>query len=121
MLSDFFRINLPYGIVKNEQGEWMAFNREYMPIGYNTDQEDRVEDSRLYTKYKGVTEKMLTELAWGEGGIQRDKKGKISRIFLYNDELNPRNQHTEKEALWNDYFKKLKRLSRLNRASVVLN
>ena len=28
-LTDFFRINLPYGIRKNDKGEWVAFNREY--------------------------------------------------------------------------------------------
>lgn len=35
MLNDFFRINLPYGIAQNNKGEWMAFNREYRPIGFN--------------------------------------------------------------------------------------
>jgi hypothetical protein len=27
-LTDFFRINLPYGMNKNENGEWICFNRE---------------------------------------------------------------------------------------------
>jgi hypothetical protein len=35
-LTDFFRKNLPYGIARNENGEWMAFNREYLPLGFNT-------------------------------------------------------------------------------------
>jgi hypothetical protein len=35
MLTDFFRINLPYGMQKNEKGEWMFFNREYVPLGWN--------------------------------------------------------------------------------------
>jgi len=70
MLSDFFRINLPYGIERNDKGEWKAFNREYMPIGYNNDRKGMVEDDRLYTKYKGVTERLQIELAWGESGIQ---------------------------------------------------
>lgn len=34
-LSDFFRINLPYGIKRNSKNEWFAFNREYVPIGWN--------------------------------------------------------------------------------------
>ena len=35
MLRVFFRLNLPYGIAKNDKGEWRAFNREYMPWGFN--------------------------------------------------------------------------------------
>lgn len=30
MLNNFFRINLPYGIAKNDNDEWMTFNCEYM-------------------------------------------------------------------------------------------
>jgi hypothetical protein len=30
-LSDFFRINMPYGLKRNPSDEWFAFNREYMP------------------------------------------------------------------------------------------
>ncbi len=33
-LSDFFRINLPYGMMRNESGEWFVFNREYAPLGF---------------------------------------------------------------------------------------
>ena len=32
-LSNFFKINLPYGIKRNENGQWTAFNREYKPLG----------------------------------------------------------------------------------------
>ncbi len=35
MLSDFFRINLPYGISRTDDNEWFAFNREYLPLGWN--------------------------------------------------------------------------------------
>lgn len=34
MLENFFRINLPYGMIRNDKNEWMCFNREYMPLGY---------------------------------------------------------------------------------------
>ena len=36
MLSDFFRINFPYGLMRNENGEWTAFNRDYLPLGHNS-------------------------------------------------------------------------------------
>lgn len=118
MLNDFFRINLPYGIAKNENGEWMAFNREYMPLGYNNhafkgNPGESFLDIPIYTKYKRVTEKLLTELAHSENGIQRNEKKEIVKVFLYNDRTNPQNQSTEKKSLWDDYFEKVKKLSKL--------
>jgi hypothetical protein len=35
MLNNFFRINLPYGIKRGPHNSWAAFNREYMPLGWN--------------------------------------------------------------------------------------
>lgn len=32
-MTDFFRINMPYGMVKNSKGEWCFFNREYTYLG----------------------------------------------------------------------------------------
>lgn len=118
MLNDFFRINLPYGIAKNENGEWMAFNREYMPLGFNNTEfkmhpGSSYQEMPIYTKYKRVSEKILTDIAWGEDGIKRNTDGEIVRIFLYNDSSNPRNQSVEKKELWDAYFDKLKKLSRL--------
>lgn len=31
-LDDFFRINMPYGMQRNGDGEWFVFNREYKPF-----------------------------------------------------------------------------------------
>lgn len=42
-LTDFFRINLPYGIKCNDKNEWATFNREYMPLGSNNKSIDDVE------------------------------------------------------------------------------
>jgi len=61
MLSDFFRINLPYGIAKNENGEWMAFNREYLPLGYNDTNlkglpGESYTELPVYTRYDNFTE-----------------------------------------------------------------
>lgn len=116
MLSDFFRINLPYGIARNNNGQWMAFNREYMPLGYNNiafkGRSDL--DVPIYTKYKKLSEKLLLELAHhAENGIQRDENGEINKVFLYNDGTNPVNQSKDNKELWNSYFDKLKKLSKL--------
>ena len=120
MLSNFFRINLPYGIIKNEKGEWMAFNREYMPLGYN--------DSGLkgnifkefgampiWTKYKALHEKTLLALAWGESGYRRDEDGKINQVWFYNDATNP--SASNKKEDWDVYFEKIKRLSRFEKTT----
>jgi hypothetical protein len=32
-LTDFFRINLPYGLKKKLDNKWFIFNREDMPLG----------------------------------------------------------------------------------------
>ena len=118
MLNDFFRINLPYGIAKNVDGEWMAFNREYMPLGYNNTSykgnpgKDFL-DLPVYTKYDKISDKLLAEIAWGEEGIFRDDNDKIVKVFLYNDRSNPLNQKPDKAEIWDDYFEKLKKLSKV--------
>nr|WP_169605363.1 hypothetical protein [Microscilla sp. PRE1] len=118
MFGNFFRINLPYGIARNDQGEWMAFNREYMPLGYNDtslkgDPGNSFQDLPIYTSYKGLTEKVLTELAHSSDAIRRNENNEITTIFLYNDRSNPTNQYEEKPHYWKLYFEKLKKLSEL--------
>lgn len=119
MLTDFFRINLPYGIAKNENGEWMAFNREYRPLGYNSKSKKGLPgmsylDIDVYTKYDRINENFLIELAQGDNTcIHRDDKGQIEKVFLYDDGTNPINQSSDKPELWTNYFSKLKKLSKL--------
>lgn len=118
MLSDFFRINLPYGIARNEKNEWMAFNREYLPLGYNDISQKKQPGKHylelpIYTKYKLVSERLLIQLADDEYSIQRDENGKISKVFFYNDGTNPINQSRKNKKLWNNYFLKLEKLSDL--------
>lgn len=50
-LTDFTRINLPYGIERNEKGEWTAFNREYLQsLGYYTAKDSRDKLASQYAK-----------------------------------------------------------------------
>lgn len=113
-LTDFFRINFPYGITRNKKGEWIAFNREYMPLGWNstmhkrTISEDNVySEFPIYTRYKGVTEAKLKKLAHEPEAIRLDDEGEIVRVFFYNDRTNP--QSSPKH--WDAYFEKVKILS----------
>ena len=118
-LTDFFRINLPYGIVRDSKGRWSAFNREYLPLGWNEREDSPVDinsdnafgDIPIHTEYEKVTEKKLFEIAGDEKFVERDTDGKINRIYLYNDRTNPQSSN----EYWNDYFSKIKLLSRFER------
>lgn len=110
MLSDFFRINMPYGIKKNDKGEWMAFNREYKPLGFNTTELVKEQDYPIHVKYRGLSDALLLKLAHTDGhSVTHDIYGSIERIFLYNDRTNPMND----PLFWPDYIDKIKLLSTL--------
>lgn len=115
-LTDFFRINMPYGIVKNDKGEWLAFNREYVPIGWNNEQNrqdlsssESFSDIPIKTRYKNATEELLLRLADRTSAAEYDEDGRIKKLFLYNDTTNP----TNNEKYWNTYLEKIKILSQL--------
>ena len=122
MLSDFFRINLPYGLARNKRREWMAYNREYLPLGFNNkdfkidffpDQE--FSNLPVYTIYVGLNEQILINIAASDGeSVRRDSNGKIYQIWLYNDEIKPVNQKNKKNIYWDKYWEKLEILSKLS-------
>jgi hypothetical protein len=117
MLDNFFRINLPYGIEKNKDGAWTAFNREYLPIGFGQKEfsKPRSDYDKLpiFRKYRKLTDKFLTDLACDKEGISRDENGEIVKVWLYRDSTNPVNSRGKNSELWQDYFDKIKRLSRI--------
>jgi hypothetical protein len=122
MLNDFFSINLPYGIRRNDNGEWMAFNRENMPLGFNlkTNKYRIINslffDLPIYTKYTNLNEKNLLKLTSGDdSAFELDDKGNIKIIWFYNDTTNPVNQKKDVKLNWEQYFEKLKILSRLRK------
>lgn len=108
-LTDFFRINLPYGIQKNEEGYWSVFNREYKPLGYN-ESSSLVDFNKLpvHTKYKGLTSLQITKLIKNREHIHLNESGEVWRFFLYEDKTNPQSS----PAYWDEYFTKIKWLSK---------
>lgn len=108
-LTDFFRINLPYGMERNEKGEWFVFNREYKPLGWNTDKRVPYGDYPVYVKYKGLTEAKIKKLAPSENQIRRDESGSIVQFWLYNDATNPHDY----PKYWEAYLEKIKLLAKL--------
>lgn len=113
MLNNFFRINMPYGISKNEKGEWITFNREYMPLGYNStsDRKGLTEyaDQPVFSKFKGLNEKFLLKVIDNPVAIHRDENGEIFQVFFYDDSTNPSNRGNGK--YWDRYFDILKELA----------
>ncbi|MCM4153579.1 hypothetical protein DHD05_18455 [Arenibacter sp. N53] len=110
-LSNFFKINLPYGIKRNDKGHWTAFNREYKPLGENDLFKHIPEEDFIYTNYGTLSDKLLMELADGPTSVHMDDNNVITKVFFYDDATNPSN-HLEYEAtLWDKYFEKLRILS----------
>lgn len=115
MLDNFFRINLPYGIMKNGKDEWTCFNREYAPLGYNSKDgvpsiySENLSPPFIFTKYQFIGESFLLQLAGSEEHLKRDANGKIEIVFLYSDRTNPTNRH--KKEYWEIYFEKLRLLA----------
>lgn len=112
-LNNFFHINFPYGIKKNDKGEWTAFNREYKPLGYSNSLEVVTEKNFKYCKYKNLNETVLKKLGDKDGGVEKEND-KIVRVFFYNDGSDP--SIFDKKDLYNRYLSKLETLSKLKTA-----
>lgn len=63
----------------------------------------------VYTKYKGLTDNKILKIIGNSGSVKRDEKGRIIRVFFYNDLTNP----TNNQKYWNDYFELIKKFSAL--------
>lgn len=118
MLDKFFKVNLPYGLIKNDKNEWAVFNREYQPLGFTIREHESVPQGSfdhlpIRAKYNRLTEKFLLEIAFDvDRGVHRNEEGEIYQVYLYNDGTNPVN--IDEDKLWDDYFKRLKKLSKLS-------
>jgi hypothetical protein len=114
-LNNFFKINLPYGIKRNNNGHWAAFNREYKPLGDKEFFKSPTEDAFIYTNYGKLSDKFLMQLADDPSAIQMDENNVIKRVFFYDDATNPSNHRKNQPKLWNKYFEKIRLLSKQKR------
>ena len=107
-LDNIFKINFPYGMMKNEDGNWTFVNRGYHPLSKTTsDAKDNLHEF-TYTKYKGITEKLLIEIG---DRFERGNDDKINKVWFYNTTTNP--SLSDKKEDWENYFNTLKKLGRL--------
>lgn len=112
MFVNHFNKNFPYGIARNKDDKWLAFNRENKPIKHNSPLAGRT-DIPVYTKHAKLDEKLLLELADDESCIIRSRQGKIIKIFLYTEATHPLDQLASNPDLWFNYFNKLKKISEI--------
>lgn len=115
-LTDFFRVNLPYGMKKKSNNEWMAFNREYIPIGWSKQtpleslkDRDAYNSYPIHTVYKKLTDKKIEKIVKLENRIERNEKNEIIMFWFYDDKTNPQSSN----QYWDDYFSIIKELSKL--------
>jgi len=108
MLSNFFTIIFPYGIKKNEKGEWFAFNKRFKPVGWNDNEGRNIDFSQqpVFTIYIGLSDDSLRKIIKDKSNIGFDSKGKIKTVFFYNDETIP----TKSPDYWDQYMEIIKGL-----------
>jgi hypothetical protein len=101
--SDFRAIYLPYCIQQQEDGSWLVLNRQYKPVGFNTDDHLKYEDFPVSTKFKGLGPAKLAKLSY---------TGKVegNRVYLYNDGSNPLLSDSNMKA----YLSRLETLAKLS-------
>lgn len=106
---------MPYGMKKNSNNEWMAFNREYVPIGWSQEtlkeslmNRDAYNSYPIHAGYKKLTDKKIEQIIKNEAHIERNEKNEIVKIWFYDDKTNPQSSN----QYWDDYFSIIKELSK---------
>lgn len=102
-LHDFRSIYFPYCLKKQDDGSWVVLNREYKPVGFNTNDFIEYKNYPVATKFKGLGPATLNKLAYSGNAEGHDD------VFLYNDGCVPTDSAENMEA----YMKKLQLLAKL--------
>ena len=103
---DFFTINMPSGMIKNKRGEWFVFNRDFLPLGWNStdlhepiDKDDVYKQIPVFTEYNGLTDALIESSIGDQGEVVRDADGNLKKVYFYVERTDP---HTHKE-FWGRY------------------
>ncbi len=82
MAMDYFQfIYLPYCLEKQEDGLFVVLNREYKPVGFNTNRYIKYGDYPVSVKIR-LTKPTMKKLSYNGEGMRWDNK-----IYLYNGGL----------------------------------
>lgn len=124
-MTEFFRINMPYGMYRDENGRWMVFNREYLPLGYTEGTGVPSGDFShlpIWTKYRGgdLTKYIESFMAGEPHLIFRNEKSEINKFILYDNLSKPVLSGSMDSVEWVSYVNKLKMLNKLQITGVDL-
>lgn len=97
----------PYGMEMQVDGSWVFFNREYKPVGMNTEGWVDYNDHPVKFQLKGFGEAKRKKLR-----LKSNPDGK--RIYFYDDATEP----TSSAANMQSYLKKLETIMRLEEVAV---
>ncbi|MDO8999788.1 MAG: hypothetical protein Q7W45_08485 [Bacteroidota bacterium] len=101
-LYDFRSIYLPYCLQKQKDGGYLVLNRNYKPVGFNTQEHIKYEDFPVATKFPGINKKTATLLSI-------NASDDVKEIFLYDDATNPIRNKKNMDS----YLEKVERLAKL--------
>ncbi len=103
MLSTNFRCtHLPYCLVKQTNGTYVAINRHQQPIGCLDDGYVNYDEHPVAVNIKGLTPGMARKLSW-------NGSSDTNCIYLYNDACTPGSSTKNMNA----FLKKLRLLAKL--------
>lgn len=113
--SNFFQINMPYGVIFKANGQVVCFNREYAPLGHLKSNESYLawsneSDLPIFGNYEPVSDDLLRKISI-DGKIDVLEDG-TRIIWLYLDDSNP-THHPKSDKKWQAYFDKIRMLSEL--------
>lgn len=114
MKYDFFRLNMPFGLLKRRDGKWVAFNSAHAPIGAilawpETEVTHEEGSAAQFVTFYTLSEKKILDIV-GEKSVTRDGDGHIDRFYLYDERALP----TKTGKAWQHYISKLLQLSKLS-------
>ncbi len=89
-LTGFRNMYLPYCLERQKNGSYVVLNREYKPVGFNTEAWIEYKDFPVSATFK-ITRPLARRLSY-------NKDGNLERIFLYNDGCLPEKSNKNMNA-----------------------
>ena len=110
-LTNFFNINLPYGMRKIENNTREVYNREYQILWWNQNDWGHDYPIELQTEYARFTDKFIEKHIPSRQIHRNEKTWEIISLFFYDDWTNPWSDIKH----WDKYSKILKQFSKIQR------
>lgn len=110
--TNFFRINMPYGVIVKANGELICFNRNYAPIGHFSTIESCItwineSELPIFGSYEPISDDLLRKIAIDHRIDVWEDDSRV--IHLYLDESNPTDKPMS-DKKWKAYFERIKLL-----------